>query len=164
MTAKFFAPPRATLEHIKLLFSLAELCSSWQVDWKKKGNWWKVPVILYLYSSDRLPVQDHHQSLCLGVWRAPSAAPLSTSLHNLHPVGLLRDGRGEAVRGGPSAKSPQQPQLLSFYCSTGAFYRWDTQHFFFFFFFYSPWVSCALVAVQQPIYQRHFLPKCVLVL
>ena len=99
-----------------------------------KKNWWSVPLIhLYLFLSDRLSVQDHHQSLRSGVRRAPSAAPLSASLHHLHPVGLLRDGRGDAVRGGPSAQSPQQPQLLSFYCPTGAFYRWDMQHFFFFF-------------------------------
>lgn len=70
---------------------------------------------------NRLPVQNHHESLCSRLWRTASATPLSTSLHHLHPVRLLREQRGEAVRSRPCAQSAQ-PQLLSFYCSAGVFY------------------------------------------
>lgn len=68
---------------------------------------------------DRLPVQDHHQPLCPRLrWPAP-AAPLPAPLHHLHPVCLLRQRRGQAVRRRPPAPSPQ-PQLLGFHRPTGA--------------------------------------------
>lgn len=95
---------------------------------------------------NRLPVQDHHQPLCSRVWRTASATPLSASLHHLHPVCLLRERRGEAVRSRPSTRSPQ-PQLFSFYCPTGAFYVYGiygTSH--------SRRVSCVWVGVHQFVF------------
>lgn len=77
----------------------------------------------------RLPVQDHHQSFCICMWWTASATPLSTSLHHLHPVGLLRAQRDAAVQSRPTPwdHSPQ-PQLFGFYCSTGAFFTWDSEN------------------------------------
>lgn len=80
--------------------------------------------------SNRLPDQDHYQPLCPRVWRATSTAPLSTPLHHLHPVCLLRERRGAALRSRstPFAQGPQS-QLLSFHSPTGAFYMWGKELF-----------------------------------
>lgn len=80
--------------------------------------------------SNRLPVQDHYQPLCPRVWWATSAAPLSTPLHHLHPVCLLREQRDAALRSSstPSTRGTQS-QLLSFHSPTGAFYMWGKELF-----------------------------------